>query len=419
LRLHRRLRLHAFAAAFAVLYALPVAGSAATPSGQTWVGSWASAQQLEQPYDALPDGELADVTLRQVVHLSAGGGAVRIRISNAFGTEPLHIIAAHVARAVAPASAAIVAGTDRVVTFAGSPDGVAPAGAELWSDPIVLDAPALSDLAVSLHLDVAPARKTIHPLAVSTAFLVRGNQVSAMDLPAAQRVGHRWFLSGVDVTAGPGAGAVVAFGDSITDGYGATVDGNDRWPDVLAARLQKTQRGRAVGVLNAGISGNRLLLDGAGPNALARFDRDVLAQTGARTLIVLEGVNDVRNLTHDAPAPQAEHEALVAHLIGALGQIIERAHARGIYVVGATILPDGGSDAHDVDAKEADRQRVNAWIRAPGHFDAVVDFDAVVRDPAKPDRMRPEFDCGDHLHPSPAGYRAMAAAIPLEVLTRR
>ena len=227
-------------------------------------------------------------------------------------------------------------------------------------------------------------------------------------------VEHWYQVSGVDVRlAGPVA-AVVTLGDSITDGHGATTNGNDRWPDVLARRLQSAAKTRGVGVLNAGIGGNRLLLDGLGPNVLARFDRDVLAPAGVRYLIVLEGVNDLGTLTRDVDVGQVEHDALVRRILSAYEQIAERARAHGIKVIGATILPYGGSAYyHPGPANEADRQAINQWIRQSKSFDAVVDFDKAMRDPTHPNQLSPACDSGDHLHPSPAGYRVMGEAIPL------
>ena len=210
--------------------------------------------------------------------------------------------------------------------------------------------------------------------------------------------------------------SIVALGDSITDGHATTTNGNDRWTDVLAERLQGTAATNHIGVLNEGIGGNHLLVDGLGPNALARFNRDVLAQTGVRYVIVFEGVNDLGGLTRLGEVPIAEHEALVAHILAAYQQMILRAHAHGIEIIGATITPYAGSDYYHPTARdEQDRNAVNAWIRAPGHFDAVIDFDKVMRDPSHPDRLQPGYDSGDHLHPSPAGYRAMANAIPLSL----
>jgi len=389
----------------------------AAPATTHWVGTWASSQQIPEPNNVLPDADMTDATLRQVVHSSIGGPRVRVRISNAFGTAPLVIGTAHIARAASPASAAIQPGSDRALTFDGRPGVVIPAGADYWSDPVDLTVPALSDLAVSLYLPQAPARQTGHPGSRSTSYYLHGDQTGAADLPGAKTIEHWYALAGIEVAASPKAGAVVTLGDSITDGHGATTNGNDRWPDDLARRLQANPATREIAVLNHGIGGNRLLQDGLGPNALARFDRDVLAQAGVRTLIVLEGINDLGTLTREHPVSPEDHTQLQQALIAAYGQIIARAHAHGIKVIGATITPDGGSDYYHPDAaNEADRQTLNSWIRQPGHFDAVVDFDAAVRNPADPTKLRAEFDSGDHLHPSAAGYKVMAAAIPLALL---
>jgi lysophospholipase L1-like esterase len=383
---------------------------------QYWVGSWAASQQLPEPQNSLAPDDLRDATLRQVVHLSLGGSQIRLHLSNRFGTQPFHITSVHVAQPASRTSGAIRTETDKRFTFSGSPDVMIPAGAEYVSDPLAFSAAALSDLAITLHTDVPPAQQTGHPGSRETSFLVHGDLISAAELPNAKQVEHWYFISAVDVAAAADARAVVTLGDSITDGHGATTNGNDRWPDVLAKRLQAEAGTRDVAVLNHGIGGNRLLLDGLGPNALARFDHDVIAQTGVRYLMILEGINDIGTLTRDHDVPQSEHDALVRHMIGAYEQMIMRAHAHGIRVVGATITPFAGSGYyHPGQVSEADRQAVNQWIRTPGHFDAVVDFDKVARDPQHPERLLPTYDCGDHLHPSPAGYAAMAEAVPLSL----
>jgi lysophospholipase L1-like esterase len=401
---------------------LPAGGAGAPraePWAITWTGAWASSQQVPEVQNALPPDALNDATLRQIVRLSVGGERLRVRISNVFGTAPLHLTGVHVARSRSAARAAIDASTDRALTFGGREDVTVPAGADYWSDPIAFKAPALSSLAVTFHIDRAPAQQTSHPGSHATSYLVHGDHVSAADLPDAMKVAHWFELSGVDVAATPNAAAIVALGDSITDGHGVVTDGDNRWPDDLAGRLQGQAATRGLGVLNEGIGGNRLLLDGLGPNALARFDRDVRGQTGVRYLIVLEGVNDLAVLTRDGPASPAEHAALVRHIIGAYGQMVEQARAFGIKAIGATILPYGGSPYyHPTEPNEADRQAVNRWIRTRGHFDAVIDFDRVMRDPQHPDRLRSAYDCGDHLHPSPQGYGAMADAIPLKLFRR-
>jgi lysophospholipase L1-like esterase len=378
------------------------------------VNSWGASQQVPEPQNAMAPEDLRDATLREVFHLSVGGPMLRVHVSNAFGREALRVTSVHVARPASAASSSIVPETDHAVTFAGRQEVVIPPGAEFVSDPVRFAEPPMGDIAVSLHLSDPPAPQTGHPGSRATSYYVHADLTAAAELPSAAHVDHWYFVSGIDVLTPSGGGAVVALGDSITDGHGATTNGNDRWTDVLARRLQADASTRNVAVSNQGIGGNHLLTDGLGPNALARFDRDVLAPAGARWVIVFEGVNDLGGLTRLGEAPAAEHAALVERVIGAYEQMIERAHAHGLRVYGATITPFVASDYyHPGPLTEADRQAVNAWIRAAGHFDAVVDFDAVVRDPAHPDRLLPAFDCGDHLHPSPKGYRAMAEAIPL------
>jgi len=264
---------------------------------------------------------------------------------------------------------------------------------------------------VTAYVRGAPADVTGHPGSRTTSYLQAGNAVAATDLPAAARVDHWYFLSGIEVRAGRSAAAVAILGDSITDGRGSTTNGNDRWPDNLARRLQANPATREVAVLNQGIGGNRLLQDGLGPNVLARLDRDVLAQAGVRWLIVLEGINDIGARVR--ARERGEPWATAQDVIAALEQIVVRAHARGIRAYGATILPYEGATSYFTVDGEADRQAVNAWIRASGVFDGVIDFDAATRDRERPSRLSPAVDGGDHLHPSAAGYRIMADAVDL------
>jgi lysophospholipase L1-like esterase len=394
----------------------PIHGAA---KAQTWIVSWAASQQIPEPNNALPSDDLRDATVRQIFHLSAGGSALRVHVSNAFGTAVLHFSSVHIAHPVTPTSAAIDPATDKALTFSGSQDLTIPPGAEFISDPVEYPVQALSDLAVTFYLEAPPATQTGHPGSRATSYFIHGNLVSAADLPDAKHVDHWYQISAVDVLSEKGAASIVTLGDSITDGHGATSNGNDRWTDVLARRLQTSRQNRIVGVSNQGIGGNHLLTDGLGPNALARFDRDVLAQAGVRWLIVFEGVNDLGGLARTGEVSPAEHATRAQRVLAAYEQIIERAHAHGIRVIGATITPYVGSDYyHPGPLSEADRQAVNEWIRAPGHFDSVIDFDAVVRDPRQPDRLRSDYDCGDHLHPSPAGYKAMGESIPLTLFRR-
>jgi lysophospholipase L1-like esterase len=406
-------------AVLAVLVGSVAAFGQAVTIPTNWVGSWATSQQLPEPQNSLSAEDLQDATLRQIVHLSVGGPELRVHVSNAFGTAPLHLTAVHVARLAAAGGGAIDPASDKALTFGGAPDVTVPAGAEFISDPIVFPVGALSDLAITLHMDAAPVSQTGHPGSRATSYVAHGDLVSAANLPDAKKVEHWYQVSGVDVAEVTPGAAVVTLGDSITDGHGATTNGNDRWPDVLAKRLQSDKKTQTVGVLNAGIGGNRVLLDGLGPNALARFDRDVLAPAGVRYLIVLEGVNDLGTLTRDGEVGQAEHDALVHRILAAYEQMAERAHAHGIKVIGATILPYGGSGYyHPGPASEADRQAINQWIRSSKNLDAVVDFDKVIRDPANPTKMLSAYDSGDGLHPSAAGYKVMGDAIPLALFER-
>ncbi|HWE84185.1 MAG TPA: SGNH/GDSL hydrolase family protein [Terracidiphilus sp.] len=386
---------------------------------QIWISTWGASQQIPEPQNSLPADDLRDATVRQIFHLSVGGASVRVHLSNAFGTESLHLTSVHIARPLSPASAAIDAASDRPLTFAGNPDVTIPPGAEFVSDPIAYSVASLSDLAVTFHLDSPPAPESGHPGSRATTYYVHGDQVAAPNLPDAKHVDHWYQVNEIDVPAAAGAGVVVALGDSITDGHGATTNGNDRWTDVLAAHLQTSPATRDVAVSNQGIGGNHLLTDGLGPNVLARFDRDVLAPAGVRWLIVFEGVNDLGGLARTGEVTPEEHNTFVQRVIAAYQQVVARAHAHGLRVSGATITPYAGSGYyHPGPLSEADRQAVNRWIRASGNFDAVIDFDAVVRDPAHPDRLLPAYDCGDHLHPSPAGYKAMGEAIPLPLFAR-
>jgi lysophospholipase L1-like esterase len=394
---------------FAVLTAAMMLAALAQASraDERWTGSWAASEQIPEDRNALPAHALDDATLRQTVHLSIPGKSLRVRLSNAFGTAPLHITAAHLARAVASGSDAIEPASDTSLRFSGAADVTIPAGAEYVSDPVQLTG---ADLAITLHFETMPAQQTGHPGSRTTSYLLHGDHVADPALPGAEKFDHWFNIAGIDVVGG--AGAVVALGDSITDGRGSTTNGNDRWTDALAQRLAGA--GLKIGVLNHGIGGGHVLLDGLGPNAMSRFDRDVLAEPGARWLIVFEAINDIGTFDPDGSKPKEAHDALVRQLTTAYSQMIETAHAAGIKLYGATITPfmDCGP-YHPKPITEADRIAVNAWIRS--HFDAVIDFDAAVKDPARPDHLAPAYDSGDGLHLSPAGYRAMAAAIPLSL----
>ena len=399
--------------------ALVGAQSYAQVRPQVWVASWGASQQIPEPENALAVDDLRDATVRQIFHLSVGGSMVRVHVSNVFGTEALRFSSVHIARPISASSSAIDPATDRALTFGGSSDVTVPPGTEFISDVLDYPVAALSQLVVTFHFDEPPATQTGHPGSRATSYVVHGDFVGAANLLDAKHVDHWYQVSEIDVLGSPYAASIVALGDSITDGHGSTTNGNDRWTDVLARRLQASANKQDIGVSNQGIGGNHLLIDGLGPNALARFDRDVLAPAGVRWVILFEGVNDLGGLTRNGEVPSSEHAAEVKRVLAAYGQIILRAHAHGLRVFGGTITPYVGSDYYHPDSlSEADRQTVNAWIRAAGHFDAVIDFDSVVRDPQHPERLLPAFDCGDHLHPSPAGYRAMGEAIPLSLFAQ-
>jgi lysophospholipase L1-like esterase len=384
--------------------------ASSAPPTTAWVGTWGCSPQRAERAQLPPAPWFVDTTLRQVVRVSLGGSRVRVRFSNAFGTAPLEVRSATIA--LSAGGAAIRAETVRPLAFSGRPSVSIPAGAPMLSDPLGFDLPPLATVALTVHLRGAPADVTIHPGSRATSYLAPGDLVAASDLPGASRIDHWYFINGIDVTAPSTAGAVAILGDSITDGRGSTTNGNDRWPDQLARRLQADPRTRQVAVLNQGIGGNRLLREGLGPSALARLDRDVLAQPGVRWLVVLEGINDLG--TRLSARERGEPFATADDMIAAYEQIVARAHARGLRVYGATILPFEGAFYFTPDG-EADRQRVNEWIRTSGRFDAVVDFDAVTRDPAWPSRLSGAVDGGDHLHPSAAGYRIMAEAVDLRL----
>ncbi|ESQ93939.1 SGNH/GDSL hydrolase family protein [Asticcacaulis benevestitus] len=375
-----------------------------------WVGTWASAQMTPGADSALSPVDATDVTLRQIVRITKGGGTIRIKLSNVMSNAPLRLQNVHVARALSSAGAGIDPASDRAVTCGGMSDIVIPAGADYLSDPVAIALPDQADLAISFHMAEPPAQQTGHPGSRATSYLAPGGHSAEADLPGATAVNHWFHIAGVDVMAPVGTRAIVTFGDSITDGYGITPNSNRRFPDRLAERLKE----HPLTVINAGIGGNRLLLDGNGHNALARFERDVLSQSGIGYVIVLEGVNDLGMLTKEAPATPDAHAALVSQLKAAYLQIIAKAHSRGLKIYGGTITPYMGMDFyHPEPVSEADRQAINSWIRTSGAFDAVIDFDAALRDPAKLDHLKAEYDSGDHIHPSEAGYKAMADAVSL------
>jgi lysophospholipase L1-like esterase len=403
------------------LFSTRVLAAAGNPSAPGhWMGIWTAAPQLTEPANMPPppftQGNVvfANSTLRQTVHVTTGGREIRLRFSNAYGGTDLPITAVSVALPLGGQAgvSAIQAGTSRAVTFGGQASIDIPVGAQFVSDPLNFTAAAGSNLTVTIYLAAGQASTNItsHPGSRTTSYMLAGNHINDGDLPGAASVAHWYFLSGIEARSPASSAAAVIMGDSLTDGRGSTTNGNDRWPDQLFTRLQSIPGTDGVAILNQGLGGNRVLHDGLGPNVLARLDRDVLAQSGAKWLIVFEGVNDIGT----ADATEAAQKQVVSDLIGAYEQIIIRAHAMGIRVYGATITPFGGNTAYDdpQGLREASRQAVNEWIRTSRQFDAVIDFDRAVRDPANPRQISASLDSGDHLHLNPAGYQVLARAVP-------
>jgi lysophospholipase L1-like esterase len=377
-----------------------------------WIGSWGAAPAASR--DPAPIYSFDGQTLRLMVHTSIGGRRVRIRLSNELGTEPLQVASAHIA--LRKNGADIEPGTDRVLTFSGRESAVIAPGAPLLSDPVTLDVPAMAELAVSLYLPGRVQARTVHDWAAQTSYVsVAGNFAANASFPVERSMKAWSFLTEVDVEAAAD-GAVVALGDSITDASRSTADTNRRWTDLLERRLQSA--GISLGVVNRGISGNRLLHDPGerpvfGPALLARFDRDALATAGVRYVVVLIGLNDIGH-PGTGTIPLAELPS-VADLVAGYRQLVARTHAAGLKIYGATLTPfEGTTFANFYSADKARvRDALNGWIRTSGEFDAVIDFDAALRDPAAPSKLLPKYDSGDHLHPNDAGMQAMADAIPL------
>jgi lysophospholipase L1-like esterase len=357
-----------------------------------------------------PLPSLRDQTLRMVARTSIGGQRVRVRLYNAIGGKAVRLGAAHVA--INAGGSSIVPASDRALTFGGSPSITLYAGQTVVSDPVSLVVPPLTDLAVSLHFPEETGPPTSHRFALRHGYVsTAGDRTAAREITDTVRTTESYhWLAGIDVLAPPSAGVVVNFGDSITDGDQSTPDSSHAWPTLLARRLQQNRATRDVGVVNAGVSGNRVLGDNG--SGLVRFARDALAVPGVRWVTLLEGINDITGGTRDPAAPTLTADDLIV----AYRQIIALAHEQGVRVFGCTITPYGGSRVYN-EAGEAIRQRVNEWIRTSGAFDAVVDFDAATRDPANPTRFRPEADSPDLLHPGDAGYRLMAEAIDLSLFT--
>lgn len=382
---------------------LAVATWAASADSTQWVDAWGAVPDSAGP-------ALKAQTVRQVVRVSIGGSALRIRLSNLDGTAPITIGPVHIA--LHATGSAIQPGSDHALTFNGNASVTIAKGASVLSDAVTMHVAPLQELAVSLYLPSATGPSTAHSDGMATTYITdSGDETSGATLADAEELHSRLFLTDVEVEAVAPAQTIVAFGDSITDGHQSTHDANHRWPDLLAARLQAAPGTASITVVNSGISGNRILHDNLGPSALSRFDRDALEKTGVRWIVLLEGINDI-GASSQPPTPQDDVSA--SQIIDGLRTLIARAHAKGIKIYGATLTPFAVAEwPYYTPEGEVKRQAVNAWIRSSGAFDAVIDFDKITRDPAHPTRFLPAYDSGDHLHPSDAGYKAMADALEL------
>ena len=363
-------------------------------------------------YGPAPFMHFTNQTLRQIVRTTIGGSRLRVVLSNAFGTAPLTIGAAYIA--LRDKEDAIQPSTSRALTFSGRPSVTIPALGIVYSDPVVLAVPPLTDVAIDIYIPGttnAPSPLTMHGSSFQTTYISEtGNHAGATKLPTVATARSWFLLSRVEVDAPNSSGVIVTFGDSITDGAASTPDTNSRWPDVLARRLLAGPAPINKGIVNAGIGGNRVLSEGtygAGINALARFDMDALSHTGVTHVIVMEGINDIGNARQN-PTPTAED------LIAAHKQLITRAHARGVKIVGATLTPFWGANYY-TEPGEAKRQALNEWIRNGKAYDGVVDFDKATRDPNDPKKFLAAYDSCDHLHPNDAGFKAMAESVDLSL----
>ena len=401
--------------AFAAVVAALPATAQSTPRDR-WIATW-SASLLAGPQRPPADSvdrtpTLVRRTLREIVHVSLGGTRVRIRLSNEYGDRPLVIGSAHIALRVS--GAGIDPASDRQITFNGQASVVIRAGANLVSDAVSLAVPSLADVAVSLFLADSARIVTVHALGLQTNFVSAPGDFTGAATFAPDTTLRLWpFLAGVEVVNPAATGVIVTLGNSITDGASSTPDSNNRWPDVLARRLMASKEPPKA-VVNAGISGNRVLSPGAGPSALQRFDRDVLMQPGLTHVIVLEGVNDISRGTMPA---DPRDEVTAAELIAGHQQLIARAHERGLVIFGATLTPIGGMRGINPE-RLAKRDSLNAWIRTSGAYDGVIDLDKATRDPGDSTRFLPAYDSGDHLHPSDAGHKAMGDAIDLALFRK-
>lgn len=375
-------------------------------TSDNWVGTWSTAPQLVEPHNMPPAPGLTNNTLRQIVRVSIGGNTLRLRFSNAFSNSPVTM--KNVQIAVSKQGSVIDASTVKEVQFGGKPEVTMAPGTATTSDPVKFHLKPRMDVAITISFGQTSPDVTGHPGSRTTSYLLAGSHSATDDFTGAVETEHWYVINGIDVEA-PKSAAVAIIGNSITDGRGSGTNKQDRWPDILSERLLKNPATKRIGVLNMGIGGNCVLHGGLGPTALERLERDILKQHGVRWIIILEGVNDIGGTRDSASAA-----AVAKDLIDAYGKMIDEGHQRGLKVYGATITPINRSFYYK-DYREAARETVNRWIRTSGRFDAVIDFDKVMRNPDEPTTLLPEAQSGDYLHPNEKGYEMMGGAVDLNL----
>ena len=385
---------------------LSCSGSKTVSTGNKgWVGTWSTAPQLVEPHNMPPEPGLTENTLRQIVRVSIGGGVVRLRFSNAFSKSPVELKSVAIAQSLEGSSVDV--STQKTLKFNNNPGIIMAPGGEAFSDPVKFNLKPGSRLAVTIHFGKTSPDVTGHPGSRTTSFILSGNNISSSGFAGAVKTDHWYVIQGIDVQGNKNSKTIAVLGNSITDGRGSGTNKQNRWTDILSARLLENPDTKNTGVLNLGIGGNCVVRGGLGPTALERFDRDILSQSNVRWLIILEGINDI-----GSAKTQVEADKIAAELIAAYDEMINKAHAKGILVYGATILPFAGS-FYDTPYRQTARDAVNEWIRNSRRFDAVLDFDKIMRNPENVKTILTDMHDGDFLHPNQAGYRRMGENVNL------
>ena len=385
---------------------LSCSGSKTVSTGNKgWVGTWSTAPQLVEPHNMPPEPGLTENTLRQIVRVSIGGGVVRLRFSNAFSKSPVELKSVAIAQSLEGGSVDV--STQKALKFNNNPGIIMAPGGEAFSDPVKFNLKPGSRLAVTIHFGKTSPDVTGHPGSRTTSFILSGNNISSSGFAGAVKTDHWYVIQGIDVQGNKNSKTIAVLGNSITDGRGSGTNKQNRWTDILSARLLENPDTKNTGVLNLGIGGNCVVRGGLGPTALERFDRDILSQSNVRWLIILEGINDI-----GSAKTQVEADKIAAELIAAYDEMINKAHAKGILVYGATILPFAGS-FYDTPYRQTARDAVNEWIRNSRRFDAVIDFDKIMRNPDDVKTILTDMHDGDFLHPNQAGYRRMGENVNL------